>query len=541
MNENENKTTQNKLDYSGDNIKIFSNFDIPSKALNIKNRIKDDTMNIKKNHKILKTVEYGNDPNFRKYMLYLNKLQKQAEAEYLEYLKEKNKKDPYLSKLNVNQKISFPDFCEKFNINSFLIDYFDYYEIQKINKKKTAELIKKLKAKLKKEKNNNKRESSAGENIDKSYSKFKRRISQINSKTIQREEKKLQTFRKNKNKNKIYIEGMDFNLIKNIITEIEENEKKYQYLCLINSLKKEKKNFYKKLERMGRQRTLTNYTFVPDTYRISHSLDKKNQIKLKKLKVLIKNRLDKNRPKTSLTLPNNELGYLNYIPNSSKYKHINYQKELIFNNEFLTKRTHKDKSKRKFNNIKTESNIYSEDYLLTKSKKIISNLNQIKSVLKRDKNYTSKTINRANTAFHRKDEIKSDQREMEKLMKDNRKNINKIRLIKEKMKDKENFHVFKEFKEMTKLTEKNVIEKTEFFSKTLNELCKEEKKENKKYHNLMKNNYYLRIQGITEDNVKKQYPLKNLENIKLSYEKIKLQIKNRYKEINNIIKRSKEG
>ena len=57
---------------------------------------------------------------------------------------------------------------------------------------------------------------------------------------------------------------------------------------------------------------------------------------------------------------------------------------------------------------------------------------------------------------------------------------------------------------MTKLTEKNVIEETEFFSKTLNELCKEEKKENKKYHNLMKNNYYLRIQGITEDNVKKQ-------------------------------------
>ena len=106
-------------------------------------------------------------------MLYLNKLQKQAEAEYLEYLKEKNKKDPYLSKLNVNQKISFPDFCEKFNINSFLIDYFDYYEIQKINKKKTAELIKKLKAKLKREKNNNKRESSAGENIDKSYSKIK--------------------------------------------------------------------------------------------------------------------------------------------------------------------------------------------------------------------------------------------------------------------------------------------------------------------------------------------------------------------------------
>ena len=58
---NENETTINKLENSSENIQIFSNFDIPAKALNIKRRIKKDTLNIKKNHKILKTVEYGND------------------------------------------------------------------------------------------------------------------------------------------------------------------------------------------------------------------------------------------------------------------------------------------------------------------------------------------------------------------------------------------------------------------------------------------------------------------------------------------------
>ena len=539
---NENETTINKLENNIENIQIFSNFDIPAKALNIKRRIKKDTLNIKKNHKILKTVEYGNDINFRKYMLYLSNLRKKEEEEYLEYLKEKNKKDPYLSKLNVNQKIDFPDFCDKFKFNSFLIDYFDYYEIQKINKKKTAELIKKLKEKLKKAKNsnnkNNQRESFAGENIDKSFSNFKRRISQINFKSIKNEEKKSTNFKKSK-KN-IYIEGMDFNLIKNLFTELEENEKKFLEVCVNNELRKERKHFYKRLEQMGHRKSLTNYNFIPDEYRVSHSLDKKNQLRLKRLKLLINKRLDNDRPKTSKTLPNNELGYLNYIPNTSKYKHINYQKELIFNNEFLSKKKEKNFYKGRTDNIKTESNIYSENNLLTKSKKIISNLNQIKSLLKRDKKYTSKTINRANTAFHRKDAIKSEQRMMENLMKDNKKSINKIKQMKDKMKNKENFHVFKEFKEITKLSEKNSIEVTDFFSKAINELCKEEKKENKQYNNFLKNNYYLKIQGINEDNLKKEYPLKNLEKIKLSYEKIKLKIKKRYREINHIIQSSKK-
>ena len=89
---------------------IFSSFNITKKAANIKLKIDRDTKLIKK----------------------------------------KNKKNPLLSKLDINKKISFSDFCDKYNFNKFMIDYFDYYEIQKINKKQTAELIRRIKQTIKK-------------------------------------------------------------------------------------------------------------------------------------------------------------------------------------------------------------------------------------------------------------------------------------------------------------------------------------------------------------------------------------------------------
>ena len=85
----------------------------------------------------MKTVDYGNDVNFQKYMIYLDNLRRKEEEELLELLKQKNKKNPLLSKLDINKKISFPEFCDKYKINPFLMNYFDYYEIQKINKKIT--------------------------------------------------------------------------------------------------------------------------------------------------------------------------------------------------------------------------------------------------------------------------------------------------------------------------------------------------------------------------------------------------------------------
>ena len=129
--------------------RIFTNFNTAKKVVNIKSRINSDKLKIKNNNRILNTVSYGNDPNFQKYMLHLDNMRKKEREEYLEYIRQKNKKDPLLSKLDVNKKISFSDFYDKFKVNSYLINYFDYYEIQKINKKKTAELIKKIKNQIK--------------------------------------------------------------------------------------------------------------------------------------------------------------------------------------------------------------------------------------------------------------------------------------------------------------------------------------------------------------------------------------------------------
>ena len=56
----------------------------------------------------------------------------------------------------------------------------------------------------------------------------------------------------------------------------------------------------------------------------------------------------------------------------------------------------------------------------------------------------------------------------------------------------------------------------------------------------MKNNYYLKLEGIQEDNYENEKAKENLKNYALSYQKLKLKIQKRYKEINNIIKTSKK-
>ena len=553
---------------SKEKTRLFTNFKTLTKTENINSRINSDKLNIKNNNRILSTVSYGNDPNFQEYMLHLDNLRKKEKEECLEYIRQKNKKDPLLSKLDINKKISFSDFYERFKVNNFIINYFDYYEIQKINKKKTAELIQKIKQKLRGKKQslkikyesneqnhsnhsyhsyNNSENNDEIKSNSESFKNFKRRISLINSNnyrnSLNLKKINIKNFINdiNNNKNSIYIDGIDFNLIKALYSDIEENDKKINDLLLINEIRKEKKLYmHKNINRKNQYKN--NYT--PDKYSIAHSLDKKSKTKLKRLKLLIDKKLEKDRPKTTKTLSTYDFQYLNYIPNTSQYKHISYHKNLIFNNEFInTKKGKKNKfnKKNKYNNIKTESNIYSERNLLIKSNKLINNLSQIKSVLKKDKNYTSKTILRANTAFKRNYRIKSDQRLMESLMKDNKKTIGKIKQIKEKYLKKEKINIFRELKEMTKSTDKNSIESTEVFTKTLNTLCKEEKKFNKNYKNFIKNNYYLKLEELQENNIENTKAKDNIHNYILSYENLKLNIKKRCKEINNIIKKSKKS
>ena len=125
-------------------------------------------------------------------------------------------------------------------------------------------------------------------------------------------------------------------------------------------------------------------------------------------------------------------------------------------------------------------------------------------------------------------------------MKDKKKNINKIKEMKDKMKNNEKLNVFNEFKDMTKKIEKNKIELTDVFTKTLNSLCKEEKKFNKQYNFFLKNNYKLKLEGIEEDNIENKKAKENIQNYSHSYEKLKMKILKRYRDINNIIKTSKQ-
>ena len=129
---------------------------------------------------------------------------------------------------------------------------------------------------------------------------------------------------------------------------------------------------------------------------------------------------------------------------------------------------------------------------------------------------------------------------MGNLMKDKKKNINKIKEMKDKMKNNEKLNVFNEFKDMTKKIEKNKIELTDVFTKTLNSLCKEEKKFNKQYNFFLKNNYKLKLEGIEEDNIENKKAKENIQNYSHSYEKLKMKILKRYRDINNIIKTSKQ-
>ena len=117
--------------------KVFDNIRIGKKDTGIKKRLNSGNLTIRKSNKLMKGVSYGNDLNFQRYMLYLDKLHEEEELNLKnENLKEKKIKD--LNELNKNnilsKKISFTDFENKFKINPYLLQYFDYYDIQKINR-----------------------------------------------------------------------------------------------------------------------------------------------------------------------------------------------------------------------------------------------------------------------------------------------------------------------------------------------------------------------------------------------------------------------
>jgi hypothetical protein len=341
---------------------------------------------------------------------------------------------------------------------------------------------------------------------------------------------------------KINLSGIDFDLIGKISSETSKVNKEIEHLNYLKDLKKQKEKLFKKvskaMQKSEEKDKKIDIDSLVDEYTISHKNESKNVNKLNKLKSNIQKKIKKlevqnlNKKRTlSKTMYQNTPTYFRYIPNSSKYKHISYQKENLFNKEFETDRK-ADMSFKKYNNksktnndsiskseqihkistlIKTQKNNFSNaesyfltnnDNLLTKSNNVLDHLKEIKFVLKKDRNYTTSTINRANNNYMQTRRGKRDQKLVGRIINDSKQDIDKFREIQKKRKNKdylEENNIFRKLKQVNGGFERdkkvNVNSVHTLFSKSLNAMCKDEKKENKNYNHMIKSSYYLKLEN----------------------------------------------
>ena len=520
--------------------KVFENIHVGKKDMLLRKRIKSSCGVISKNNKLMKKVGYGNDVNYQKYMLYLDKIRESYQTE-LNTLNEKSKRDNAIDKNQLlSKKISFSEFSNKFKINPYLLEYFDYYDIQKINRKDLKRLLRK--------EENNLLLKTESEFSDDSQRENKKKL-RMNKTDINKYENYLNNqcnnFKNTKKINQykqINLSGIDFDLIDKISSETTKVKKEIEHINYLKDLKKQKEKIFKKalkaMQKSEEKNVKIDVDSLVDEYTISHKNESKNVKKLNRLKSNIQKKIKKlevqnlNKKRTlSKTMYQNTPTYFRYIPNSSKYKHISYQKENLFNKEFETDRK-ADMSFKKYNNksktnndsiskseqihkistlIKTKKNNFSNaesyfltnnDNLLTKSNNVLDHLKEIKFVLKKDRNYTTSTINRANNNYMQTRRGKRDQKLVGRIINDSKQDIDKFREIQKKRKNKdylEENNIFRKLKQVNGGFERdkkvNVNSVHTLFSKSLNAMCKDEKKENKNYNHMIKSSYYLKLEN----------------------------------------------
>ena len=539
----------------------------------------------------MKDINYSKDIDYQQYMLYLDNLREKQEMD-LKYNSEKDKNYNTKDKNKLLRKrISFSEFSNKFKVNPHLFNYFDYYDIQKINRKEVERFFRE------EEKNNNnqiKTESYLKSESDEEKEKDTN-IKAIT--TIQTESSydknrygyllasKLGSKANNKKLDKKYkrldLSDVDFNLINKISSETLKVNKEIEHLNFIEKLKKEKEKIYKSITKNMRisdqeekDKKIINKEIdnMVDQYSIFHNVEAKSIRKLKRLKTKIEKKIEQHiapQRKLSKTIYQKTPTYFTYIPNSTKYKDISCQKDCLFNKEFKTikarQASHKSfKNIKKYNSInnihqinkinnllKTQKNNFtnkeayfltSNENLLTKSNNIIGDLKDIKLLLKKDRNYTSKTINKASNNYFKSRTRRQDQKLMEQIMKENIIDHSKIEEMRKKRKNKddEQINIFNTLKQVDGGFERDnkfYPNVHMLFSKSLNSLCREEKKEIKEYNFIIKNHYHLKLEN---DEMKQ-----NVKNIKDNIEKkqilvniLNLKIHEKCEEINDIISQS---
>ena len=568
--------------------KVFDNIKIGKKELLLKRRINSSRQSINKNNKLMRGVSYGKDLNYQQYMKYLDKLREKQELD-LKFKSAKEKNDNSKDKNNLLRKrISFSDFSNKFKVNPHLVNYFDYYDIQKINRKEVERFFKE------EEKNNNNQIKTEG---DQKHEFDEEKEKDQYMKTIQTDSghdknrfdyllnSKLENKKSNKKFHKKYkklnLSGVDFNLINKISSETLKVNKEIEHLNFIEELKKEKEKIYQKIshnldisDEEEKDKKIINNEIdnMVDPYSIFHSVETKSIKKLKRLKSKIDKKIEQHlgpRRKLSKTIYQNTPNYFTYIPNTAKYKDISCQKDCLFNKEFNTIKVRQMSHNRlknikkhnsinnihhinKINNlIKTQKNHFtnkeayfltSNENILTKSNNIIGDLKDIKLLLKKDRNYTTKSINRASSNYYKSRTRRQDRRLMEKIMRENVVDHSKIEEMRKKRKNKDfkQFNIFNILKQATGGFERDnrfYPNVHVLFSKSLNTLCRDEKKENKEYNLIIKNNYHLKLEN---DEMKE-----NVKNIKEHIEQkqilvniLNLKIHEQCEKIDNIISQS---
>ena len=554
--------------------KVFDSIKIGRKEILLNSRIKSSRQTINKSKKLMKGASYGKDLNYQQYMLYLDKLREKQEMD-LKYNNEKDKNDSMKDKDKLLRKrISFSDFSNKFKLNPHLINYFDYYDIQKINRKEVERFF------MEEEKNNNnqiKIESDLKSESDEEKDKNMKTIKTIPTDSGYDKSKfgyLLSNKKSNKKLNKKYkklnLSGVDFNLINKISSETLKVNKEIEHLKFIEELKKEKEKIYKNIiknmhnpdeEEKDKKIIINEIDNIVDQYSIFHSVEAKSVRKLKRLKSKIEKKIDQHfapKRKLSKTIYQNTPTYFTYIPNSAKYKDISCQKDCLFNKEFKIIKTRNASHKsfknikihnsisnihqiNKINNlIKTQKNNFTNkeayfltcnENLLTKSNNIIGDLKDIKLLLKKDRNYTSKTINRASSNYFKSRTRRQDRKLMEQIMKENIIDHSKIEEMRKKRKNKDDeqlniFNLLKQVNGGFERDNKFYPNVHVLFSKSLNSLCREEKKEkkeNKEYNFIIKNHYHLKLENDEmkqnvkniKDNIEEKQVLVNILNLKI--------------------------
>jgi len=563
--------------------KIFENIHIGKKDMHIRRRIKSSCGVISKNNKLMKKVGYGNDPNYQKYMLYLDKIREKYQTD-LNSLNEKSKRDIILDKNQLlSKKISFSEFSNKFKINPYLLQYYDYYDIQKINRKDLERILR--------EEENNLRLKTEPDFSDDSQGENKKKL-RMNKTDINKYENYLNnnfnnyksSKKINKQYKKINLSGIDFNLIDKISAETSKVNKEIEHINYLKDLQKQKEKIFRKAYRAMQKSEEKNIKIdvdsLVDEYTISHKNESKNVNKLNKLKSHIQKKIKKlevqdlhKTRKLSKTIYQNTPTYFRYIPNSSQYKHISYQKENLFNNDFKSNKK-RDLSFKKYNNnskanndsitkseqihkinnlIKTQKNNFSNaesyfltnnDNLLTKSNNILGHLKDIKFVLKKDRNYTTNSINRANNNYMQTKRGKQDQKLVGRIMKDSKEDIDKFREIQKTRKNKDHFeenNIFRTLKQVSGGFERdkkvNLNSVHNQFSKSLNAMCKDEKKENINYNHMMKSSYYLKLENDVM-NEKIQNMKNNIKKRQIFVNILNYDIQRKCAKINDIIEKS---